>query len=169
MFVPAAISVTVNWQRRDYPRVPNWPCWKSIVSACRQRFLPNNTFDTRVVIIGDRAFAFRRYNRPGDFRASGSNLNEFDPDKIDLRFIQIAFQVSKDLGFDSMAYDFIYDTDMRPAIIEISYVFGATLGSNISDCPGYWDDKFNWHQQRMEVSYCILSKLLNRSDLLMPN
>jgi hypothetical protein len=133
-----------------------------------QKFLPENAFDTRVVIIGNRAFAFRRYNRPGDFRASGSNLNEFDQTQIDLNFIQIAFQVSKDLGFVSMAYDFIYDSDMRPAIIEISYVFGSTLGSKISDCPGYWDDKLNWHQKRMEASYCILSELLKRSDLKIP-
>jgi len=144
----------------------DWQIHKNYIIL--QKFLPKNDYDTRVVIIGNRAFAFKRYNIPGDFRASGSHLNEFDPAKIDLKFIQIAFQVSKDLGFDSMAYDFIYDTDMHPVIIEISYVFGATLGSKISDCPGYWDDKLNWHQKRMEVSYCILSKLLDRSDLIMP-
>lgn len=30
------------------------------------------TRDTRVTVIGHCAFGYRRYNRPGDFRASGS-------------------------------------------------------------------------------------------------
>src|SRR6185503_17089802 len=37
-----------------------------------QEFLSNNKFDTRVTVIGNRAFAYRRFNRPNDFRASGS-------------------------------------------------------------------------------------------------
>ena len=133
-----------------------------------QRYFPDNAFDTRVVVIGKRAFAFKRFNRPGDFRASGSKLYEFDPMKIDLNFIQIAFQVSNEFGFDSMAYDFIYDTSKRPVIVELSYVFGATVGSKVSECPGYWDDELNWHQKPMEVAYCILSELLKDSNLKMP-
>lgn len=37
-----------------------------------QDFIPGNDFDTRVTVVGDRAFAFTRNVRPGDFRASGS-------------------------------------------------------------------------------------------------
>ena len=37
-----------------------------------QKFLPNNKYDIRIVVIGDRAFGFIRYNRENDFRASGS-------------------------------------------------------------------------------------------------
>ena len=133
-----------------------------------QKFLPNNSYDTRVVVIGKRAFAFQRFNRPNDFRASASNLSVLDPKRIDLKFIEIAFQISKTLGFDSMAYDFLYDENKQPAIAEISYVFGSTYGSKISDCPGCWDDKLAWHEKPMEVSYCILSDLLNTSDLKMP-
>jgi len=36
-----------------------------------QEFIPGNAYDYRVVVVGDRAWGFRRYNRPGDFRASG--------------------------------------------------------------------------------------------------
>src|SRR6185437_3166443 len=35
-----------------------------------QEFLPDNKFDVRVTVTGNRAFVFRRFNRPGDFRAS---------------------------------------------------------------------------------------------------
>ena len=43
-----------------------------------QEFIPNNNFDTRVTVIGDRAFAFTRNVRPGDFRASGSGDIVYD-------------------------------------------------------------------------------------------
>ena len=132
-----------------------------------QKFLPNNSYDTRVVVIGKRAFAFQRLNRPNDFRASGSDFYEVDPRKIDSRFIEIAFRVSKNLGFDSMAYDFLYDEDKEPVIVEISYVFGSMHGSKISECPGYWDGQLNWHEKPMNVSYCILCAILT-SDLKMP-
>ena len=33
-----------------------------------QDFIPDNQFDTRVTVIGNRAFAFIRKVRPGDFR-----------------------------------------------------------------------------------------------------
>lgn len=133
-----------------------------------QRFLPNNAHDTRVVIIGNHAFAFVRYNRPEDFRASGSNRCEFDPKTIDLKFVEMAFQVSKRFRFDSMAYDFLYDQRGRPAIAEMSYVFGSITGSKVVYCPGYWDDKMAWHEKRTEVPYCILSHLLNKADLKNP-
>lgn len=37
-----------------------------------QDFIPNNNYDTRVKVIGNRCAALRRYNRKNDFRASGS-------------------------------------------------------------------------------------------------
>ena len=44
-----------------------------------QEFIPDNQRDFRVTIIGRRyAFVFWRNNRPGDFRASGSGLIDYD-------------------------------------------------------------------------------------------
>ena len=39
-----------------------------------QDFAENNKYDTRVIVVGDRCFAGRRYVRKNDFRASGSGL-----------------------------------------------------------------------------------------------
>ncbi|MCP4158411.1 MAG: hypothetical protein GY757_62505, partial [bacterium] len=74
-----------------------------------QEFLPGNDYDTRVVVIGDRAFAFRRFNRKNDFRASGSSNKDLNPEAIDKEFLKIAFSISKKLKFQCMAYDFIYN------------------------------------------------------------
>src|SRR5690606_15154424 len=43
-----------------------------------QEFMPKNEFDTRLIVIGNRCFGIRRYNRTGDFRASGSGLIKYE-------------------------------------------------------------------------------------------
>jgi len=144
----------------------DWQTHKNYILL--QKFLSNNSYDTRVVIIGNRAFAFQRHNAPNDFRASGSDHVTLEPNRIDLSFVEIAFRISRTFGFDSMAYDFLYDENRQPAIAEISYVFGSEQGSTISRCPGFWDEKMNWHEGRMNVAFCILSRLLPKIDLRMP-
>ena len=111
-----------------------------------QEFLPDNEYDTRIVIIGDRAFGFRRMNRKNDFRASGSGIIVYDPDLIDKKFIEIAFETSKKGAFQSMAYDFLYNADKEPVIIEISYSYPDL---SYYQCSGHWDSKMLWHDGHM--------------------
>jgi hypothetical protein len=129
-----------------------------------QEFLPDNAYDTRVQITGKRAFAFVRYNRPNDFRASGSNNWSLAHEKIDMRFVRIAFDVSFKLNFQSMAYDFIYDKQRQPVIVEISYCYG--------DYPefstGYWDENLIWHPGRFVPQYLELVDLLEMPELKQP-
>lgn len=130
-----------------------------------QKFLPNNTYDTRVAVTGKRAFAFKRFNRPNDFRASGSNNWDMDQSQIDKEFIKLAFEVSDVLKFQSMAYDFVYDENKKPSIIEISYQYG--------DYPeystGYWDHDMIWHPGRFWPEYFELVDLLQMSELIQPD
>lgn len=105
-----------------------------------QEFLPDNPFDTRVTIIGDSAFAFRRFNRPNDFRASGSGLIDYDPSAIDLRCVESAFKISERANFQSMAYDFLFKSGV-PVVCEISYTF---TDSAIFNCPGHWSRDMKW-------------------------
>ena len=132
-----------------------------------QEFLPDNQFDTRVVILGKKAFAFQRRNFANDFRASGSSEVLYDPEHIDLSFDKIAFRISKFFGFDSMAYDFLYDKNRNAAIAEISYIFGSKQGTKISNCPGFWDEQMVWHEGKQDVAHCILSNFLELPDLKM--
>jgi glutathione synthase/RimK-type ligase-like ATP-grasp enzyme len=119
---------------------PEWQLQKD--SILIQKYLPNNMFDTRVTIIGKRAFAFRRFVRKNDFRASGSGNINTDQEHIDLRCLEIAFHITQKCNFNTMAFDFIYDENNEPFINEISYCF---VDSAVQKCPGYWDEKLNWH------------------------
>ena len=53
---------------------------------------------TNLTIIGNRAFAFRRFNRTNDFRSSGSGKIDCDLAYIDLETVRLAFQVAQKLG-----------------------------------------------------------------------
>jgi len=130
-----------------------------------QEFLPDNAHDTRVTIIGNRAFAFRRFNRPNDFRSSGSGLIDYDSTKIDLSIVQTAFQISQELGFQTMSYDFLLDKNGKHKIIEMCHLFADWA---VYKCPGYWDEELIWHEGHFWPQYCELINLLGRDDLQQP-
>ncbi|MBJ6802450.1 ATP-grasp domain-containing protein [Geomonas propionica] len=131
--------------RNEYPRLPkDW--WKPERGyVLFQEFLPNNDFDTRVTVVGSRAFAFRRMNRPGDFRASGSGNIDWSPEAIDKRCLKMAFDISRQAKFQTMAFDFLYRNG-EPVVCEASYTF---VSSAVHSCPGHWDPELNWHEGQM--------------------
>jgi hypothetical protein len=131
-----------------------------------QKFLPKNDFDTRITIIGNRAFAFRRFNRENDFRSSGSGLINYNMDMIDKRFLNIAFQISSKMEFQSMAYDFLYDEFNEPALCEISYTYQDLA---VYNCPGYWDNQLNWHEGNIWPQLSHLQDLLRDLHMEYPH
>jgi len=130
-----------------------------------QKFIPNNNFDTRVTVIGDRAYAYRRLNRSNDFRSSGSGDFDVNPEAIDLQHIEKAFEITKKLNFQSMAYDFLYDERSDSKLCEISYTFTDWM---LYECPGFWDSKLNWYEGQYWPQYFHLIDLLNIPDLKQP-
>lgn len=122
-----------------------------------QDFYPGNTYDIRVVIIGYKAFAIKRLVRKDDFRASGSGKLIHDATQIDIRCVQLAFHMSEKIGANCLAYDFIFDADNNPVVLEISFGFSQ---AGYDDCQGFWDRKLDWHpgkyrQQDWMVEYVI--------------
>jgi len=125
------------------PRVPvRWLSEAGILVF--QEFLPGNDHDCKVIVVGDRACAYRRLIPAGDWRASGSEQRSYEPEAIDLGAVRIAFEVSERFGFQSMGYDFIRNPDGRLQIIEISFMFSSALAHG---CPGYWDRNLAWHPE----------------------
>ena len=108
-----------------------------------QDFIPNNKFDIRVLIIGNRAVAKKRMNRENDFRASGSGCLIFDKEQIDTKFVETAFEINRKLKMQSVAFDFLYSPNGSPILSEISYCCG--IKSN-KDFPGYWTNDMKWHE-----------------------
>jgi len=122
-----------------------------------QDFIPDNQFDTRVTIIGNRAFAFTRNVRPGDFRASGSGDIVYDARRIRPECIKIAFEVTRNVGSQSMAFDFVLAGNQKPLVVEVSYCYDPAA---VYQCPGHWDDRLAWHDGHLWPQDAILTDLL---------
>jgi len=145
---------------KDKADYPEWQIQKDAILF--QKYLPNNSYDTRVTVIGGRALAYRRFVRKNDFRASGSGNFDTDSATIDIRCIEIALAISKKLNFTTMAYDFIFDEDNKPYINEISYCFVDWM---VQSCPGYWDENLKWHNIQNWPQYYQLADFLLINDL----
>lgn len=123
-----------------------WPLDKNYVLF--QEYLHDNAFDTRVTVIGNRAFAFRRFNRPDDFRASGSGIIDYTPEKIDPAFLRLAFDTATKLKSQSCAIDGLY-RGLEPVVGEVSYTY---VSSAVYACPGHWKQKVSG--QGSELIWC---------------
>ena len=122
-----------------------------------QDFIPDNKFDIRVIVIGDKAFAIKRMNRKDDFRASGSGTIIYKKEEINERCIEIAFEVNKKIQAQCIAYDFVFDSENNPLIIEISFAFSP---SGYDKCEGYWDSNMNWYKGSFSPYGWIIESLI---------
>ena len=162
----------------DFKRDKNWIAFKKIIGGFArlfmpteiekfssndkgyiyfQNFIPNNDFDTRMIVIGNRCFAVRRYCRNGDFRASGSGVKAYNPELFDEKMIKISFDISNKLNSQSIALDFIWD-GKNFKVVEISYCF--IIGKFYDDCPGYWDNKLNWHAKEVNPQIFMIEDFI---------
>ena len=130
-----------------------------------QEFLAGNSHTTRVTVIGDRAFAFNIKTVKGDFRAYDMQAVDFDPKAIDIECIRIAFRISNTLGFQCMAYDFLFTRENEPKVCEMGY---TSYALDIYKCPGYWDSSLSWYEGHFWPQYFQLMDLLPCLQLKQP-
>src|SRR5690606_13916858 len=106
---------------------------------------------------GGKAFAIKRMTRPNDFRASGGGVIKYEKELIDEQCVKIAFDTSDKLRANCVAYDFVFDQNGNPLIVEINYGFAHEPYRN---CPGYWDKNLNWHEGKFNQVEWILEEYL---------
>lgn len=115
-----------------------------------QDFMPGNNHDIRICVVDNKAFGIKRLTRDKDFRASGSGNIVYDKNQLDERCVIIAFEIAKKLKTQSIAFDFIYNKNNEPLIVEISYGFSKDA---YYKCEGYWTDDMQWHEGT-NFDYC---------------
>lgn len=123
-----------------------------------QKFVPDNAYDTRVTVVGNRAWAFTRNVRKGDFRASGGGSINYDLDLISPEALRIAFETTDKLDAQSVAYDFVQDDQGNCHILEISYGY---ISSAVHECPGHWDRNLTFHEGGMWPEEAHVTDLLH--------
>jgi glutathione synthase/RimK-type ligase-like ATP-grasp enzyme len=122
-----------------------------------QDFVPGNNSDTRVIVIGNKAFGIKRLVRNNDFRASGSGNILYSKNEIDERCVKIAFELTEKLKAQCIAYDFIFKKYNTPLILEISFGFTVDV---YDPCPGYWDRELNWHEGSFNPQVWMIEDLI---------
>lgn len=122
-----------------------------------QDFVPGNSSDVRVIVIGSRAFAIRRLVREGDFRASGSGRIAYEKSEIPIDCIRMSFEISRAMSSQCVAFDYVFDSG-RPLIVEVSYAFTSKA---YRQCEGYWDTDLGWHQSKVDPEAFIIEDLIS--------
>jgi glutathione synthase/RimK-type ligase-like ATP-grasp enzyme len=123
-----------------------------------QEFIPNDGYDLKIVVIGDKLSFIGRNVRKGDFRASGGGDLFFDKCLISKNIISSAFETSDKLGFQCMGFDYVVDKlTGEGKIVEISYGFShiALMQAN-----GYFDRGGNWFPVPLNAPVEVLNGLL---------
>lgn len=121
-----------------------------------QDYIANNDHDTRVVVIGNKAFAIKRMVRHGDFRASGSGSILYDKNLFEESTIKLSFTLAENLKSQCVAFDFVHNQG-KPLVVEISYGFSP---EGYDACPGFWDHELNWHQGKFDPYGWMVEDLL---------
>lgn len=123
-----------------------------------QEFVPNDGFDMKVVVVGDKLAGLHRPVRSHDFRASGGGCVKYDPKLFTEDIIKSAFETSDRLGVQCMGYDYVVDKRTKKGlIVEMSYGFSheAVMGLN-----GYFDRDCKWHDGALNAPEEIIKNML---------
>lgn len=122
-----------------------------------QEFIPNNKFDIRVIVIDEKAFAIKRMVRDNDFRASGSGDILYNIENFDDKIIKLSFEISEKIKTQCAAYDFVYDQENNPLIVEVSYGFDQ---KGYEKCVGYWDNELQFYEGKFNPQEWMVELLV---------
>lgn len=121
-----------------------------------QEYIPKNDYDIRIIVIGEKAFGIKRYNRKNDFRASGSGYIDYNIENIPKEVIEIAFISAKKINSKCIAFDFLLKDQSTPLVLEISYGFAMKA---YDDCIGYWDKNLNFIKEKFNPQDWMIESL----------
>lgn len=125
-----------------------------------QQFIPNDGYDMKVVVVGDKCAFLVRPIRSHDFRASGGGEVFFDEKYFNKQVIESAFEVSDALGAQCMGYDYVVNNQTgKGVIVEMSYGFSheAIMASG-----GYYDRNLKWHEEPLNAPKELLNNILKK-------
>ena len=123
-----------------------------------QSFIPNDNFDLKVVVVGDKLTAIYRPTRSHDFRASGGGEVFFNKEKITKNIIESAFATADALGSQCMGFDYVVDkSNGMGYIVEMCCGFSHTA---LMLPNGWWDRKGEWHDGALNAPEEIIKNLI---------
>jgi hypothetical protein len=96
--------------------------------------------------------------RNNDFRASGGGYISYQRELVPDNVFESAFTITKQLGFQSMGFDYVVDNrDKIGKIVEISYGFSNDA---IMGCNGYMSSDLQWKKEAFNPAREVLKNLI---------
>ncbi len=126
-----------------------------------QEFVPNDGYDLKVAVVGDKLGYFARHVRKGDFRASGGGDFYYDKSLLTEQIIKDAFRVADELRTQCIGFDFVVDRRTgKGLIIEMCHGFDQHA---VYDAGGYFDRDCIWHEVPLNVTEEIIKNMYRES------
>ena len=123
-----------------------------------QEYIPNDGYDLKIVVVGDKLSFIGRKTRKGDFRASGGGDLFFEKSLITQNIIIAAFSISDKLGFQCMGFDFVVDKKNGTGkIVEISFGFSHKA---LLQADGFFDRSGEWHNERLNAPVEVIKNII---------
>jgi len=120
-----------------------------------QKFIPNDGYDIRVIVVGNMVFGFYRKAPKSDFRASGMHNEEMR--SLPEEAIKIARKVYEKINSPLLAVDMVHGLDGNFYINEFSPIFEmSTLNQlKVDGVPGAYVFDKNDEYQFFECKYWV--------------
>ena len=128
-------------------------------SCVFQEYVPGCNFDLRATVIGPRVIPYKRWNRPNDFRASGSGAVEYCPSEFSEGLAHKVLEFSRKLGMQFVTFDILM-REGAPLVIELNYNYVARIPN---ESPGYWlmrHGEMSWVHQSPQVERATLDEFV---------
>lgn len=127
-----------------------------------QEFIPNDGYDLKVVVIGNKMTFCARNVRKNDFRASGGGTCYYDRNLLTDHVIDSAFETAKELGMDCVGFDYVVDRRTgRGKIIEMCYGFDYVVQKELG---AYVDTNHKWHEEPVVIPDEIIKIIVKKVE-----
>jgi len=123
-----------------------------------QNFIPNISFDWKVLIYYDKIFILKRNNRPNDFRASGSGLFSYDKN-VNQEILNLAWSTHLKLKVPHLSLD-IATAEKGLVIFEFQALGFGT--KTLENAPFYFEKKNNdWNliEEKVDLEEVYVTSL----------
>jgi glutathione synthase/RimK-type ligase-like ATP-grasp enzyme len=133
-----------------------------------QDYIPNLSGDWKILIWGNQACGVQRYNRPNDFRASGSGRLAFSD--VPTPVLDFAYDAIAQLGLPWGSLDIGYDGEQSYLFEYQGLHFGLTTADKgrffyVRHAEGNWEKHMGRIQIEIEMANVILRDMTQRGWL----
>ena len=127
-----------------------------------QEFIPNDGYDLKVVVVGDKMTFCARNVRKNDFRASGGGNCYYDRSLMTDQIIDVAYAAANKLGMDCVGFDFVVDKGSGEGkIVEMCYGFDYEVQRDLN---AYVDRNHVWHEESVFVPDEIIKMVVRKVE-----